>query len=364
MSPVLRDERHRQVRRQLVGAQVGAGGRALAAVRAAERLVQVEVAGVEAGVARPREAEDAVGVGLVGERQGAGVVQDLHVLVDLRVVDAGVLGVGDHAAHGLLADGGAEGLEVGVAVLVGHHGDDLEAGHHGRRRVARVREDRRDHLVALVELAPGLEVAAHDARVGEHRVRAAAGLQREGVHAADRLQVLPGVVDDLQQALQGVLVLPRVQVRGAVAADELLVQLGRVLHGAGALADVAAEVHAQRHLRVPQVVAHDLVLGHLRQLRRGGAGHPLGDVVRRRADLGRHGLFGERHEDAALARRALLHDERLVPARRRGSRAARRRRGAASRAWRPSPEAISAVMRSPPRRTRPGRRCRPCRSTR
>ena len=277
--------------------------------------MQVEVAGVEAGVARPREAEDAVGVGLVGERQGAGVVQDLDVLVDLRVVDAGVLGVGDHAADGLLADRRAEGLEVRVAVLVGHDGDDLEAGHHRRRRVARVREDRRDHLVALAELAPGLEVAAHDARVGVHGVRAAAGLQREGVHAADRLQVLAGLVDDLEQALHGVLVLPRVHVGGAVAADELLVHLGRVLHRAGALADVAAEVHAQRHLRVPQVVAHDLVLGHLRQLGGGGAGHPLGDVVRRRADLGGHAVLGERHEDAALAGHALLHDERLVPAR-------------------------------------------------
>ncbi len=307
--------RHRQVLGQLVGAQVGPGRRTLATVRARERLVQVEVAGVEAGVARPGEPQDAVGVGLVGEGQGAGVVQDLDVLVDLRVVDAGVLGVGDHAAHGLLGHGRLEGLEVRVAVLVGHHGDDLEAGHHRRGGVAGVREDRRDHLAALVELALGLEVAAHDARVGEHRVRAAAGLQREGVHAADRLQVLAGVVDDLEQALHRLLVLPRVHVGGLVPADQLLVHLGAVLHRAGALADVAAEVHAERHLRVAQVVAQHLVLRHLGQLGGGRAAHPRGDVARGLTHSRGHVVFGERHEDAALAGRALLHDERLVPAR-------------------------------------------------
>jgi hypothetical protein len=39
--------------------------------------VQVEVAAVEAGVARPRDAEDGVGVGLVGEGEPAGLVYDL-----------------------------------------------------------------------------------------------------------------------------------------------------------------------------------------------------------------------------------------------------------------------------------------------
>ena len=278
--------------------------------------MQVEVAGVEAGVARPREAHDAVGVGLVGERQGAGVVQHLDVLVDLRVVDAGVLGVGDHAADRLLADGGLERLEVGVAVLVGHHGDHLEAGDVGRGGVARVREDRRDHLGALVELAALGEVGAHHAGVGVDGVRAAAGLQREGVHARDRLQVLTGLVDDLEQALQRVLVLPRMQVGHLVVAHQLLVHLGRVLHRAGALGDVGAEVHAQRLLREAQVVAQHLVLRELGQRGRRVAAHAVGDVVAGVADGRRHVVLGERHHDAALAGVAHLDDQRLVPARR------------------------------------------------
>ncbi len=59
-----------------------------------------------------------------------------------------------------------------------------------------------------------------------------------------------------------------------------------------------------------------LVLRQLRELRGGRAAHPLGDVVRGLADGILHAFFGERHQDAALAGRALLHYEGLVPARR------------------------------------------------
>ncbi len=258
------------------------------------------MAGVEAGVARPGEAEDAVRVGLVGKGQGAGLVEHLDVLVDLRVVDAGVLGVGDHAAHGALADGRLEGLEVGVAVLVGHDRDDLEAGHRRSGRVAGVREDRGDHLVALAELAAGGEVGPHDAGVGVDGVRAAAGLQGDGLHAGDGLQVLAAIVDDLQQALQRLLVLPGVQVGVLVVAHELLVHLGAVLHGAGAFGDVGAEIHAQGHLREPQVVAQRLVLRDLRQVGR----RPRGAWPPARTAAGHRPRPSLRPRAAARTRRA------------------------------------------------------------
>ena len=54
------------------------------------------------GVARPRDAEDAVGVRLVVVADAAGVVHELDELVDLRVEDARVLGVRDHQAGGAL----------------------------------------------------------------------------------------------------------------------------------------------------------------------------------------------------------------------------------------------------------------------
>ena len=81
-----------------------------------------------------------------------------------------------------------------------------------------------------------------------------------------------------------VLVLQRMQLGHAVHADQLLVHLGRVLHGAGALADVARQVHAQRLLREAQVVAQHLVLAELRQRRRLGAPHALGHEGARVSD--------------------------------------------------------------------------------
>ena len=47
--------------------------------------MQVELAQVEAGVAGASDAENPVRVGLVVVAQAAGVVDDLHDLVDMRV---------------------------------------------------------------------------------------------------------------------------------------------------------------------------------------------------------------------------------------------------------------------------------------
>ena len=154
-------------------------------MRAAERLVQIEMAGVEAGVVGTGDAQDAVGVGLVGEGQAAGFVDDLDELVDVRVVDAGVFRVGHHDAGGALADRPLELLERRVALLVRHQGDHLEAGRRRGAGVAGVTEDGGDHLVALRQLAAGGVVGAHHTGVGVDGVRAAARVEADLVHAAD-----------------------------------------------------------------------------------------------------------------------------------------------------------------------------------
>ena len=74
------DGRRRQERRELLRDARGADGHAHRAVRRRERLVQVELAEVEAGVARPRDPEDAVRVRLVVVAEPAGVVDDLDDL--------------------------------------------------------------------------------------------------------------------------------------------------------------------------------------------------------------------------------------------------------------------------------------------
>ena len=66
-----------------------------------EGLVQVELAEVEAGLARASDPEDAVGVGLVVAAEAAGLVHNSREVGDVGVEDTGVLGVGDDHARGL-----------------------------------------------------------------------------------------------------------------------------------------------------------------------------------------------------------------------------------------------------------------------
>ena len=138
--------------------------------------MQVELAQVEARVAGPGDAEDPVRVGLVVVAQAAGVVDDPDDLVDVGVEQPRVLGIGDHQPGRALGDRLADRVGLGVAVLAGIDGDHLVAGRRRARAVARVREDRRDDLVAL-GLAPGGVVGAHHARVRVHALRPAGRLE-------------------------------------------------------------------------------------------------------------------------------------------------------------------------------------------
>ena len=77
--------------------------------------------------------------------------------------------------------------------------------------VAGMRLDRGDDLVALLELAARRVVGAGDAGVRVGRIGAAAGLEDELIHAGQLAQDQVEAVDDLQHALQRLLVLVRVQ---------------------------------------------------------------------------------------------------------------------------------------------------------
>jgi hypothetical protein len=67
---------------------------------------------------------------------------------------------------------------------------------------------------------------------------------------------------------------------------ELLVDLGAVLHGAGALPDVDVEIDTQGFLTQAHVVPQHLRLRHLRQGRRVLARHTIGQAAHDVTDLG------------------------------------------------------------------------------
>src|SRR5690606_3712838 len=115
---------------------------AAAAVRDAERLVQVEVADVGAELAGLGPAEQRVEVGAVHVDLAAGLVHQAADLGDGLLVDAVRGGVGDHDGGDralVLGQLGAEVVQVDVApVVAGDHGDP-HAGHHRAGRVGAVR---------------------------------------------------------------------------------------------------------------------------------------------------------------------------------------------------------------------------------
>ncbi len=338
VAPVLLGhDRAGQERRELGAAAVRADGRAAAALRRAERLVQHEHAGVEAELARADLAHHAVEVRVVVEAEAAGGVHRVDPLRDLRVVDAHVVRVADHQRGRPVGDCGPQRLERRVAVLLERQRDDVEPGRRRGRGVARVRLDRRDHLGALRELAARRVVGAGHAGVRVGRVGAAAGLEHELVHARELAQDQVEPVDDLERALQRVRVLVRVQLRrsraGATSSSPrrglyFIVQVPK------RLTPIIPSVICDE----VQVVALHLELGQLGQrrapsARRMPAGTRPCDVAAARRARAK--------QDAAAALAAELHHERLVP----DGRVVLR--------------AQSSLMRSPPRAPRRGGRCRP-----
>ena len=119
-------------------------------------------------------------------------------------------------------------------------------------------------------LAAVLVVGAGQQHARELAVRAGARLQRDVRQAGDLAQRLLELPHQLQRALGALRALRRVQARVARQRGDALVQLRVVLHRARA-ERVEAGVEVEVALREPVVVAHDLRLGDLGQLRRLGA---------------------------------------------------------------------------------------------
>ena len=92
------------------------GAGSAAAVRRGERLVDVEMHDVEAGLARLEAAQDGVQVGAVHVGQRAGLVDRVEQLADARLEQAERRGVGDHDRRRPGTERGTERVEVHAAI--------------------------------------------------------------------------------------------------------------------------------------------------------------------------------------------------------------------------------------------------------
>jgi hypothetical protein len=255
----------------------GAGAGAAAAVRGGEGLVEVVVHHVHAEVARLRDADEGVHVRPIHVQQGAGVVDHLGDLDDLRLEPADGARVGEHQRRDVGSERGLERREIGESLGVGLDAADGEAGQ-GRRRgvrpVRRVGDD--DDLAGRVAARAVVGGDEEDAR--HLALRARGGLQRDGVHPGDLLEPLAELVHQRQGALRLRVGRHRVDAREARQPRHVLVHLGVVLHRARPQG-IERAVHVVVLEGELDVVAHHLELRDLGEVRGAGAQRARGQHV-------------------------------------------------------------------------------------
>ena len=187
-----------EVRREVLAHPDRADARTAAAVRDAERLVQVEVRDVAAELARLGVAEERVEVRPVDVDLAAVLVHDRAQLGDGVLVGAVGRGVGDHdrgEVVAVLLAPPPQVVEVDRPVVGRLHHDDLHAGHHGGGRVGAVRR-RRDQADVASLVAAGAVVAADREQAGELALRPGVGLDRDAVVAGHRGQPRLELLDE------------------------------------------------------------------------------------------------------------------------------------------------------------------------
>ena len=203
-------------------------------MRGGERLVQVDVHGVDAEVARPRLARDGVEVRAVAIEIGAGLVQrggDLH---HIALEQPAGVGVGEHHGRDIRPELFAHGFDADGSVLAGGHGANREAEQSRRRRVGAVRRVRHEHDAPRIGLAARFERRADRNHAAKLAMRAGLGRQRHRLHAGQLKQPAAQLLHQRERALHRLLRLQRMDVREARQPRHLLVQARIVLHGARA----------------------------------------------------------------------------------------------------------------------------------
>src|SRR5258705_159529 len=163
---------------------------AAAAVRNAERLMQIEMADIGAVIAGPRQPDLRIHVGAVEINLSAMLVDDVANVADVLLEHAVGRGIGDHdggEVFRMLFGPDAQIIDVGVAARVGGDHHDLHAGHAGGSRIGAVRR-RRDQADLSMRFAARGVIGADRQQPGIFALRTRIGLQRDRVIACDVAQ--------------------------------------------------------------------------------------------------------------------------------------------------------------------------------
>ena len=257
-----RHERQRREGRQRRRQHDRPRARPAAAVRRRERLVQVDVHGVDAEIAGSNLADDGVEVGAVAVEVGAGLVHGVGDLDHFRLEQPASVRIGQHDRGDVGAERGLHRFDRHRAVVLGRDRLHPVAHERGGRRICAVRRLRHQHDVALGAFRVVRGLDREHAR--EFAMRAGLRRQRHRRHAGQLHQVVAEPLHQLERALHGLLRLQRMDVAEARQPRHLLVQPRVVLHRARA-ERIEPAVDRVVLARQAHVVAHRLRLGESRQ---------------------------------------------------------------------------------------------------
>ena len=287
-----RGERGRQRHRP------GAG--AAAAVRRRERLVQVDVHGVDAEVAGAHLADDGVEVGAVGVEVGAGRVHGVGNAHHIALEQAAGVGVGEHDGGNLGREPLLHLLGIDGAVRAHWHRFDAIAQQRRGRRIGAVRGIGHQHDRARLAARRQRRLDRHHA--AQLAVSARLGRHGDGGHARELAEPARQLADQLDGARDGRERLQGMDVAEARQPRHALVEARVVLHGAGAEREQPG-VDAEVLLGEAHVVAHGLGLAEARQADR---------RLALECAEARGEFRGLRQVDARGVRAADLEDQRLL----------------------------------------------------
>ena len=217
--------------------------------------MQIEMHHVETHIPRTDYAHHGVEIGAVVIKKTARGMYDLRYGFDIFLEKTERGRIGKHQCRRILANRRAQSVEIHSLFLVGRNIHHVETRHCGACWIGAVRAVGNYYFFAG-EIAPSFVIRADDTESRVFSVRPGRRLQSDRVHSGYLFERLAQFVYDFQRALRRFFGRQRVHIGKSFERSDLFVELGVVLHRAGA-ERIKAVVHAESHTRKRRIMPYE-----------------------------------------------------------------------------------------------------------